>query len=349
MTTKISTTCKQCYKTYEVPIQFIGRTIYCKCGNRFKCQKAAPVKTLSHFSGSLGSSTKKLKELKTHKRKPGSRTPTSRTKTFQFQSFRTVLERKYSRHIAGALLFSIALVLVQLITKLPEASPDLPDPKPQPPTTSELIDAALKSVVTLTGNTSQGSGFLFQDSQTIVTNLHVVENQKNMTARFDSGQTVEISGWSAMAPEYDLVILHLAYPVPRQPLSTTSENIKSGMRIFTIGTPAGLGFTVTDGLVSATRNGHELAKVLGTLGMKKNGKSANSKWVQFTAPISSGNSGGPLMLETGGVVGVNTWVLSRHKESPVVQNINFAIHIDHALEIYKKRSRQPQSFNKLPL
>ena len=236
-----------------------------------------------------------------------------------------------------------------LVKKIPKASPDRPPPDPPQLTTSDLIDSALKSVVTLTGNTSQGSGFLFQDSQTIVTNLHVVENQKNMTARFDSGQTVEISGWTAMAPEYDLVILHLAYPVPRQPLSTISKNIKSGMRIFAIGAPAGLGFTVTDGLVSATRNGRELAKVLGALGVTKNGKSANSKWVQFSAPISSGNSGGPLMLETGGVVGVNTCVLSRDKESTVVQNINFAIHIDHALEIYKKRSHQPQSFDKLPL
>lgn len=347
--TKISATCKQCYKTYEVPIQFIGKTIFCKCGNRFRCQKPALVKTLTHSSDSLSSSTKSLKELNTHKRNPRSRTPTSRTKTIQVHSLRTVLERKYSRHIALALLFSIALVLVQLITKLPKASPDLPGPEPQPPTTSDLIDSALKSVVTLTGNTSQGSGFLFQDSQTIVTNLHVVENQKNMTARFDSGRTVEVSGWIAIAPEYDLAILHLAYPVPRQPLSTISEKIKSGMRVFTIGAPRGLGFTVTDGLVSATRNGHEVANALGNLGVTKNEKSANSKWVQFSAPISNGNSGGPLILETGRVVGVNTLALLRNKQSPVVQNINFAIHIDHVLEIYKKRSRQPQSFDKLPL
>src|SRR5262249_38235081 len=52
-------------------------------------------------------------------------------------------------------------------------------------------------------------------------------------------------------------------------------------------------------------------------------------WVQTSAPISSGNSGGPLLDDAGTVVGVNTWIADG-------QNLGFSIHIGHVLDLLAK-------------
>jgi S1-C subfamily serine protease len=80
--------------------------------------------------------------------------------------------------------------------------------------------------------------------------------------------------------------------------------------VIAIGAPKGLSFTVTDGIVSAVRSGSELAEF---------GGPNIGTWVQTSAPISSGNSGGPLLTQSGEVVGMNTLALTN------AQNLNFAI------------------------
>ena len=346
MSNKISAACKQCHKTYKVPIQFIGKTIHCKCGHRFKCSNTAPAKAFPPASDSRGTIKRHRKDQRESKHTKPKHFFTPRkliAKNVQALNFDTVFIRKHSTHIGVTVLLLSVLALTLLIAKIPQELPDQPPPDFPQPKTSDLIDSALKSVVTLMGTTSRGSGFLFQDSQTIVTNLHVVKNQKRMVARFDDGRTVPISGWYEIAPEYDLALLRLASPTPRQPLPIFSGIIKSGMRIFTIGAPAGLGFTVTDGLVSATRDGNDL-KAIGPLDAIE----TNSKWIQFSAPISSGNSGGPLILENGQAIGVNTMVSISNDGKDVRQNLNFAIHIDHAIDLYKQSPRQARSFDNLP-
>jgi Trypsin-like peptidase domain len=73
-----------------------------------------------------------------------------------------------------------------------------------------------------------------------------------------------------------------------------------------IGSPLGLEGTVSDGIVSALRS------------------EANKSWIQTTAPVSHGNSGGPLLDMRGNVVGVITSGISAQKG----QNLNFAIPSD---------------------
>ena len=75
-----------------------------------------------------------------------------------------------------------------------------------------------------------------------------------------------------------------------------------GEHVVAIGSPLGLQNTVSDGIVSAIReeNGHQ--------------------WIQTTAPVSHGNSGGPLMNSEGAVIGVITWGVNLQQG----QNLNFA-------------------------
>lgn len=86
--------------------------------------------------------------------------------------------------------------------------------------------------------------------------------------------------------------------------STESTRIAQGERLYTIGNPSGLAYSVTSGIFSGDRG------------------SGDQRFLQTDAPINQGNSGGPLVTESGRVVGINTETLSG------TQGIGFAIPIE---------------------
>jgi hypothetical protein len=81
------------------------------------------------------------------------------------------------------------------------------------------------------------------------------------------------------------------------------NKLQVGDHVVAIGSPLGLEGTVSDGIISAVR------------------EEGHAKWIQTTAPVSHGNSGGPLLNMGGSVVGVITWGVSLQEG----QNLNFAI------------------------
>ena len=102
----------------------------------------------------------------------------------------------------------------------------------------------------------------------------------------------------------DLAVFQL--PANNCPFIAADRNaaLRVSQRVYTIGNPSGLGYTVTSGVVSGLRD--------------INGRS----YVQTDAPINPGNSGGPLVTEAGRVIGINSMVMRG------VQGIGFAIPID---------------------
>lgn len=84
----------------------------------------------------------------------------------------------------------------------------------------------------------------------------------------------------------------------------SSRNIAQGERLYTIGSPSGLAYSVTSGIFSGDRG------------------VGGQRLLQTDAPINPGNSGGPLIRENGQVVGINTLVLQG------TQGIGFAIPIE---------------------
>ena len=90
-----------------------------------------------------------------------------------------------------------------------------------------------------------------------------------------------------------------------------------GERVYTIGNPSGLAYTVTTGVVSGLR--------------ELNGK----PYVQTDAPINPGNSGGPLINEQGQVIGINSMVMRG------VNGIGFAIPIEAAYSEFPQLGPPP--------
>src|SRR5262249_4148351 len=109
---------------------------------------------------------------------------------------------------------------------------------------------------------------------------------------------------------HDLVVLR----VPARALSALllgdSGRVQPGEPVVAIGHPLGLGNTVSNGLVSAVR---EIQPDLVML--------------QVSAPISPGSSGGPLLNESGEVIGISTFVFSAG------QNLNFGMPINYLKHI----------------
>jgi serine protease Do len=107
-----------------------------------------------------------------------------------------------------------------------------------------------------------------------------------------------------LAEDHDLALFQL--PAEDCPHVSTGDSLSlaQGERLYTVGNPQGLAYTVTSGIFSGNRgNGAQ-------------------RLLQTDAPINSGNSGGPLITESGQVVGINTMVMNG------AQGIGFAIPIE---------------------
>jgi S1-C subfamily serine protease/tetratricopeptide (TPR) repeat protein len=163
-----------------------------------------------------------------------------------------------------------------------------------------------------------GSGFVLDDNGTIVTNFHVVGGAQGGRVIFHNGDAREVLGFLATSAGSDLALLCTSLPDNVSPLKLSEEVPPKGTFVYTVGSPEGLNDSISNGIVSAVRTGEEIGEQIPQY-FELLGYSGEVTWIQTTAPISSGNSGGPLVAADGLVVGVNTW---HHPEG---QNLNFAV------------------------
>ncbi|MGH7187914.1 MAG: Do family serine endopeptidase [Acetobacteraceae bacterium] len=141
-----------------------------------------------------------------------------------------------------------------------------------------------------------GSGFIISPSGLIVTNNHVIKDEKTLTVTLDDGTKLAAHVVGA-DPRTDLALLKVdaGHPLPYVEFGN-SRNVKAGQWVVAMGNPFGLGSTVTAGIVSA-------------LG-RNIGDGPYDQFIQTDAPINEGNSGGPLFNLSGQVIGINTAIIS---------------------------------------
>ena len=147
------------------------------------------------------------------------------------------------------------------------------------------------SVVRITGGNfakiGAGSGFFVQPDK-VVTNLHVVARPGPIFAKLSDDETIwMVESIAAYDIENDLVVLKIGGE--GVPLSLgNSDNARKGEPIYAIGYPGGGAYKLTEGTIRSSRY--------------------KDKWLQTTADISKGNSGGPMLNGKGEVIGISTAV-----------------------------------------
>lgn len=204
------------------------------------------------------------------------------------------------------------------------------EPSAHPPLT-ETVHKMLKACVTVwvdlglkvekgVGRSDRviGSGFFIDPSGYIVTNYHVIQSEvdpeyegysrlyikvSNSSGQASARIPAKVIGWD---PLFDLALLKTEIKPEAVFAFGSSADLKIGSKVYAIGSPVGLEQTLTSGIVSA-RN-----RQLFALGSA----------LQIDVPVNPGNSGGPLIDESGRVQAIVFAGLSDY------EGLNFAIPVE---------------------
>lgn len=157
-----------------------------------------------------------------------------------------------------------------------------------------------------------GSGIVVDAMGRILTCYHVVKDIKEGWVKPLGGDWMAITAIVSEDESKDLAVLEVdpgdhVLQVAR--LGSVS-GVRQGDPVVAIGNPLGEENTVTDGIVSAIRD------------------EEGYTMIQHTAPISPGNSGGPLFNQNGEAIGVVSF--SRQNIQQTAQSLNYAVAIDEA-------------------
>ncbi len=158
--------------------------------------------------------------------------------------------------------------------------------------------------------TKQGSGVVLNDKGYVVTNYHVLSGCERLEI-LHGKEIIPYVDIIGIDVEKDILILKIKgkkFPAIK---IGDSKTLKIGQRVYAIGSPMGFENTISEGIISGLRSYDEL---------KRN-------FIQITASISSGSSGGAVLNDKGELIGISTFTV---KEG---QNINFAIPIDDVLTV----------------
>jgi len=177
----------------------------------------------------------------------------------------------------------------------------------------------------------QGSGVIIKDKGWVITNYHVLGDAEIIHAKHN-GQHIKLDSIIAMDAEKDVLILQLnkdflnkfGKTIPNLKLGD-GKKLKVGQKIYAIGSPYGFENTMTEGIISGLRSSFDSTK----------------QFIQISAPISSGSSGGAVVNSKCELIGISTMVIS----GGTAQNLNFALQIDEVLKT-SKVGKKPNAMSK---
>lgn len=206
---------------------------------------------------------------------------------------------------------------------------------------SDAVDKLYNATVIVKVGSSEdnyvgwGSGVVYKTEGSdayILTNHHVVENQKYINITFSNNTESEATLiGSDQYADVAVIKVNVDSIVDVAELGS-SDDLKLGDTVFAIGTPISLNykFTVTRGILSGKD------RMVAT-SSTKTGTNIMDAWymnlLQIDATINSGNSGGPLANSNGQVVGINNSKLSNNGSGASIENMGFAIPIEVALNV----------------
>ena len=234
----------------------------------------------------------------------------------------------------GLLTLSCVVLAISATTSIAEAAPRPITPRgpltPEEKSNIAVFESAKASVVYI--STSErvmdywtrnvqtvpygtGSGFIWDNEGHIVTNLHVVAGAAEATVRLSDGKDYPAT-LIGLSKSHDMAVLQIqmankpAAPIP----IGASRDLQVGQKVYAIGNPFGLDWTLTTGIVSALDR-----SLTGDNGV------LIQHLIQTDAAINPGNSGGPLLDSAGRLIGMNTAIYS---PSGASAGVGFAMPVD---------------------
>jgi len=181
-------------------------------------------------------------------------------------------------------------------------------------TIQRAVDPRTRNVFDIPSGT--GSGFVWDEHGHVVTNNHVVAQASGARVRLNDGRDYD-AALVGISPAHDLAVLRIDVP-DRPPAALPigkSVNLRVGQKVYAIGNPFGLDWSLTTGVVSALNR---------TLPGEAGGGMIQDL-IQTDAAINPGNSGGPLLDSAGRLIGVNTAIFS---PSGAYAGVGFAVPVD---------------------
>lgn len=191
-------------------------------------------------------------------------------------------------------------------------------------TPEEIFQRVSPSVVTVftqrdEKNIAQGSGVILNDSGWVVTNFHVFEGGDKLV--LSHGDQLENNTTIIGADkEKDILILRIPKNSPLMPGDAmiikigNFDSLRIGQKMYTIGSPLGLENTLSEGVISGLR-------------VNRGDEEGESYFIQSTAPISPGSSGGAVLNKYGELIGISTQTLRGG------QSLNFAIPVKEIFQV----------------
>jgi len=149
-----------------------------------------------------------------------------------------------------------------------------------------------EAVVQIATPYSTGTGFCLPEQGLVVTNEHVVRDNKEVIV---IGKSIgkQLAKVRYLDVEQDLAFLSIDKPPQVSGITLYhGDDITVGQEVIAIGHPFGLGYTITKGIISSMD--HRVSKI---------------NYIQHDAALNPGNSGGPLINLSGQILGMNTFVV----------------------------------------
>lgn len=193
-----------------------------------------------------------------------------------------------------------------------------------PQRVEQLADRFGEAVVLVSSPTGLGSGFFVSDEGHLITNFHVIEGERRLAVTVlrqegDEFTRLKIENVEIVAINsfVDLALLKAELPENYEPKITyldDDDDLRDGDPVFAIGNPLGLERSVSQGIIS-----------------RRNRASGGLVYIQTTAQVNPGNSGGPLFNARGEVVGVIDWKLFGG------EGLGFAIPVRYVIDFLRNR------------
>ena len=161
---------------------------------------------------------------------------------------------------------------------------------------------------------STGTGFFDDINGTVITNYHVIEDAKEAKIKTYDGKEYDVLKVLGYDKQNDIAILSTKC-TSSTPVVKSSSPVATGQKVYALGSSLGLTGTFSEGIVSTASRDID-----------------GTNYIQITAPISHGNSGGPLLNEQGEVIGITSAGFVDG------QNLNLAIPIQEVAKVPRNKN-----------